>query len=296
MASYNSSIGKWRPYIIKPIKCDIDVQTTGNWSAGSVDFEARANNDSKVSVMYEVDFTGSGGADQYKWRYSTDNGSSWSGWRYADNSSVLFSIPCSDQTSPSLPGKWTSLDDGVVIKFSSIDGFSDDEVVRFTTPDAETYKKNRHYINGYATTLDLSFLATGDFSSYTDPIPLNGEFYTICTNYSYCTRDSLTNLDGSPPHPNFRLTVFLDAIPSGDTSKAVTLLKPADDYDFRYVDGDGDGTKDDVLLITTFDKTDTDAGGHANEYRIRAGVEDKTYDEATYIYYHYMDIAVIKNY
>jgi hypothetical protein len=285
MGQYNSNIGKWKPYVITPIKLDITVGTAGDWAEGSIDFEAYAVNDSKTDVTYEVTIAHVSPVDQYTWRYSTDGGTTWSEVQYADTSSTKYSIPCGNGATPALTGRYTSLDDGVILKFNTINGFTEESVVTFTTPSGATYEKNRKYINGMATTLDLSNLAEDEYGPYTDNIPLHYGSYTMAINYTNCTRDSLSNAEA-----NFRTTIWMDA--SVDGTNYTTLYKPVNDYDFRG----HNPTVHNPMLVSVFDKADNTEGGQTLKYKIRGGIVAGSWNVTETPLKHYMDIAFIKNY
>tara|TARA_R100000808_G_C2152779_1_gene162475 strand:- start:4691 stop:5572 length:882 start_codon:yes stop_codon:yes gene_type:complete len=288
--SDGSNVGKWKNYVLKPIELSPQVILAGGWDASAVPpdtFQVRVTNDSKVGVKYFIDTANALGQDTYKWtKYEADGVSTNTYWA---SGTTEFKVPTWTDTSSggslgALIDEWISLDDGVEIKWNDLTAWTGAEIILFTTPDEQTYRQNRIYIDGYATTLDFP-TGSGNFGSYTDSIALHGSNYQVVWNYNGTYVGETT---GSGILGNVRGTLGLYG--STDNSNFQKIYDPM--YDVQLATTAND------IYTSIFDKEEVTAYSSAglNNYKLRTEYVNGSFDERTLPQYVYYNVALIKNY
>ena len=287
MGRYNDNTGKWRNYVTKPMACTV-VGSGGSaaYGSGNLTVEAMVTNESKEEVTYDINIVNVSFTDQYQWRYSIDGGTTWASATTPSDSG--FNVAHETPTNYKIEVRWISLDEGVRIKFNDKGswneglGASSPYDIKFTTPSLSEYldnDKNKIYINGWATTLDASSLTEGDSGPFSEAVQLDGESYTILSNYTATGHVSYAS--GS----NNRIT--LEIWGSVDGTNYIQLDSPLDDEE----------TDEGEMYTSIFDKKDSDQGGQMSYYKFRTSIPTagggsvKPIPARTYF-----DIALIKNY
>jgi len=290
MAHYGSSEGKWKNYIIKPISLDLTVETAGSWDPSTdKDFDIRVVNDSKVGVLYKVEIdnqTHFSLPDSYTWSYSLDGGSNWVGPHYYTGT-TNHNIPIIGAST--LVNEWISLDDGVEIKWNHRNGFNGNEEIRFTTPSESTYKANRVHFNGYATTLKHP-TTTGNYSSYSEIIPLRNDVYTLVFN---TTSASVGQFSGTAVSSNnARASIHMAG--SVDKTNYTDFATVIDDAEILT---SGGSVLDNYMRVVIFDKEEASAysSGAFSYYKIRSEYKNAGGNEPQINQYTYYQIALIQH-
>ena len=293
MGIYNQNAGKWRNYIIKPQTLGVlgSGGKTGSPYGGMATtgqrlVKALAMNDSKVEVKYDINIVPAlMGTDEYQWRYSIDDGSTWSAWKNAAGAGTEYKMADSDWG-------YLSLDEGVSIQFVNhaewLEAGGAEYDIKFTTPSFETYRENRIYINGWATSLDFSSLSEEDGGGegegqFSDHVELKGSSYTAIMNYDGAAWESVAVGN------NYRLSI--EVWGSMDGTNYFELDKIFYDVD----------THEGAIETGIFDKEDSDQGGKARYYKFRATMPDEAGGGGTGSLKassanQYMQFALIKNY
>ena len=144
--------------------------------------------------------------------------------------------------------------------------------------------RNKIYFNGWTTSLDAGGLVEeaggGEgFGAFSEPVVLDGDSYTILSNYTATGYVSYTTAN------NYRTT--LEIWGSVDGTNYVQLYSPLDDI----------ATNAGEMYTGIFDKKDNDQGGDMSYYKFRVSIPTKgggtvrPIPERTYF-----DVALIKNY
>lgn len=297
MGRYNDNTGKWRNYVTKPMACTVEGTGGSTFGAGARygsggrTVEAIVINESKEEIVYDINVVNNGAADEYQWRYSEDGGTTWASATTPSDSG--FNVAEGTPTNYKIEVQWISLDEGVRIKFNTKgnwnEGVSASEPydIKITTPSLSDYldnDKNKIYFNGWTTSLDAGGLVEeaggGEgFGAFSEPVVLDGDSYTILSNYTATGYVSYTTAN------NYRTT--LEIWGSVDGTNYVQLDSPLDDI----------ATNAGEMYTGIFDKKDNDQGGDMSYYKFRVSIPTKgggtvrPIPERTYF-----DVALIKNY